>query len=63
MRQSYFVGVATISDRCSQGLAEDKSGPKLVDFVQEELVSLAISLRMTTIPKIISKLSASAYIG
>ena len=33
----YLVGIVTISDRCSQGQATDKSGPKLADFVEEEL--------------------------
>lgn len=31
----YKVGIVTVSDRCSQGLAEDKSGPKLVETVQK----------------------------
>ena len=31
----YRVGVLTISDRCSQGQAVDKSGPKLVEIVIE----------------------------
>ena len=30
---SYSVGILTISDRCSRGEAEDKSGPKLVSIV------------------------------
>lgn len=34
---SYNVGILTVSDRCSQGQAEDKSGPKLAEIVQQEL--------------------------
>ena len=37
MASFYKVGVLTISDRCSQGQAEDKSGPKLVEIVTKEL--------------------------
>ena len=33
--ETYRVGVLTISDRCSQGKAEDKSGPKLVHTIKE----------------------------
>ena len=33
---SYSVGILTISDRCSRGEAEDKSGPKLVSKVSRE---------------------------
>ena len=33
----YKVGVLTISDRCSQGQAVDKSGPKLVEIVTNNL--------------------------
>ena len=33
---SYSVGILTISDRCSRGEAEDKSGPKLVSIVSRE---------------------------
>ena len=33
----YKVGVLTVSDRCSQGKAIDKSGPKLVEVVHNEL--------------------------
>ena len=33
----YRVGVLTISDRCSQGQAVDKSGPKLVEIVTNNL--------------------------
>ena len=33
----YKVGVLTISDRCSVGQAEDKSGPKLVEIVHKDL--------------------------
>ena len=33
------VGVLTISDRCSQGLAEDTSGPGLVVSVKSLLSS------------------------
>ena len=33
----YKVGVLTISDRCSQGQAIDKSGPKLVEIVSKDL--------------------------
>jgi len=32
---SYSVGILTISDRCSRGEAEDKSGPKLVETIKE----------------------------
>ena len=32
---SYSVGILTISDRCSRGEAEDKSGPKLVQTIKE----------------------------
>ena len=37
MSSIYKVGVLTISDRCSQGQAEDKSGPKLIQTVKEKL--------------------------
>ena len=33
----YNVGVLTISDRCSKGQTEDKSGPKLIQSVKEKL--------------------------
>ena len=33
----YKVGVLTVSDRCSQGQATDKSGPKLVEIVTQKL--------------------------
>ena len=37
---SYSVGILTISDRCSRGEAEDKSGPKLVSIVSREKKNL-----------------------
>ena len=46
----YLVGVATISDRCSSGQAEDKSGPKLVDFIREALGSDWIVTHRSIIP-------------
>ena len=46
----YLVGVATISDRCSAGHAEDKSGPKLVDFIREALGSEWVVTQRSIIP-------------
>ena len=37
MASHYSVGVLTISDRCSKGQTEDKSGPKLIQTVKEKL--------------------------
>eukprot|EP00093_Oithona_nana_P010964 10964.XXX_314233_311586_1 [CDS] Oithona nana genome sequencing. len=45
-----LLGVATISDRCSSGQAEDKSGPKLVDFIREALGSDWIVTQRSIIP-------------
>ena len=51
--EAYKVGVITISDRCSQGKAEDKSGPKLVQTVKEKLCdsnSQWVVVQQTIIP-------------
>jgi molybdenum cofactor synthesis domain-containing protein len=34
---AYEVGILTVSDRCSNGEAEDKSGPKLSELVRQKL--------------------------
>ena len=37
MNGPYRVAVLTVSDRCSRGVYEDRSGPALVDMVKKEL--------------------------
>lgn len=47
---AYKVGVLTISDRCSQGLAEDKSGPLVVEAVNQHLGQTWIVTHQAIVP-------------
>ena len=46
----YKVGVLTISDRCSQGQAEDKSGPALVEAVKSKLGEAWVVTHQAIVP-------------
>ena len=37
METTYTVGVLTVSDRVSQGVSEDKSGPALKELIESGL--------------------------
>ena len=52
----FRVGVITISDRCSRGEAEDRSGPALEEAVHEGLPGARVSLR-DVIPDEVERIS------